>query len=105
MLLTSEPTGTQSNREPISVRFARFDAAHPEVYAELRRLALDKVREGATRLGIKALWEEARWSLDLSVTDGRYRLNNDMTASYSRKLMANEPELADVFEVRRRRSA
>lgn len=103
MLVTSEPPGARSNREPISVRFARFDAAHAEVYAELRRLALEKVRGGATRLGIKALWEEARWSLDLNVTDGRYRLNNDMTSSYSRKLMATEPELADVFEVRRRR--
>jgi hypothetical protein len=105
MLLTSEPTGAQPNREPISVRFARFDAAHPEVYAELRRLALDKVREGATRLGIKALWEEARWCLGLQCSDGLYKLNNDYTAPMSRKLMANEPELVDVFEVRRRRSA
>ena len=94
----------QPVRDPIDVRFARFDAAHPEVFTALRGLALERVQAGAERLGIKALWEEARWCLGLRCGDGLYKLNNDYTAPFARKLMAEEPELEGVFEVRQRRS-
>ncbi len=88
----------------IAQRFAAFDAAHPEVYAELRRLALEGVAGGRKRLGAKELWEVARWHLRLRTGAKPYRLNNSYTALYARKLMDHEPQLDGVFETRRRRA-
>jgi len=91
-------------RPSIPERFAAFHAAHPEVYAELRRLALDAVTAGRQHLGIGALWEVLRWNLATSAAEGGYKLNNDLRASYSALLSQSEPALSGVFEMRRRRS-
>lgn len=93
----------------IAERFAEWIADHPEVYAELRRLALEAVRAGRRKIGIKELYEVARWHLRLKAHDfGRdgksYALNNDYTAPMARLLMEREPELAGMFEIRERRS-
>lgn len=102
-------------RPSIDQRFAEFFRDHPKVYAELLRLAKDRLARGAKRIGMKALWEELRQVLhkvDLAYDDdfetdkgpnGTYRLNNDFTALYARKLIQNHPELAAVIEVRKRK--
>ncbi len=94
--------------ETIDDKFAAFDKAHPVVFSQLRVLALARVARGETFISIKALWEELRISLqrrDLAY-DGwepTYKLNNSYTALYARKLIAAEPSLADVIEIRRRK--
>lgn len=87
-------------------RFAKYDCENPQVYAVLRRLALQARRAGRARLGMKMLWEVARWQLSLSAADDSpFRLNNNYTAFYARKLMREEPELAGMFELRAQRAA
>lgn len=88
----------------IAERFAEFHAAHPEVYQELVELARARVRSGRRRVGIKALWEVARWNLELRCDDGEFKLNNSFTASYARLIMSQEADLADIFETRERRA-
>jgi len=80
-------------------RFEAFHEAHPEVYAELRALALRLRTAGVKRYGMKSLWEVLRWHRALEKTEER-KLNNDYTAYYARLLMANEPELEGFFETR-----
>lgn len=89
----------------IEERCAAFDRANPEVYAELRRLALEAVRAGRRRLAIAQLVEVARWNLETAARSDGYKLNNSYRAIWARRLMAEEPELADVFEVRERTAA
>ena len=87
-------------------RFAKYDRENPQVYAVLRKLALQARRAGRSRLGMKMLWEVARWQLSLSAADDSpFRLNNNYTAFYARKLMREEPELAGMFELRAQRAA
>jgi hypothetical protein len=54
----------RSDRDPgeLDLRFRAFHAAHPEVFAELRRLALEAKAAGHRRIGVKALYERLRWS-------------------------------------------
>ncbi|KMS67738.1 hypothetical protein ACM01_41650 [Streptomyces viridochromogenes] len=81
-------------------RFWAFDAAHPYVYRALERLTADRLAASATRVGLKALFEDLRWQL----LEGLRGLNNSFTALYARKLIEDHPHWASAFELRRRRT-
>lgn len=87
---------------PIAIRFEAFHAANPHVYEVLCDLSRQWLASGKTRLGVKALFEGARWELGLrTVTaDGEYKLSNDYTAYYARLLIHNEEDLAGLFDLR-----
>lgn len=85
-------------------RWRDFHAANPRVYQVLRDLALHAVRRGKRKVGMKALWETARWHVWLETNADDYRFNNSFTAYYARELMRREPELRGVFEARRLRA-
>lgn len=88
--------------ERIDAKFAEFHQANPSVLDEMLRLARARVTAGATRIGVKALWEELRsW---LKVTGGEYKLNNNFTSLYARKLIERDPSLATVIELRTRKA-
>jgi hypothetical protein len=91
----------------LEARFQTFHAEHPEVYDKLRDLALDLVHRGWTHLGIGMLWETLRYHSMLGARPGEdsYRLNDHHRSRYVRLLVDQEPELAEVFELRRLRSA
>jgi hypothetical protein len=87
----------------IDERWAEFERTNPRFYETVRRLALEKARRGAKRIGIGALFEVARWELDTGEGEDGYKANNDFRAVVSRLLMEREPELRGVFETRKRR--
>lgn len=97
------PPAATLRPRPASIveRCETFDRAHPEVYTELRRLALEAVRRGRRRLAIAQLVEVARWNLNTDARDAEgFKVNNTFRAVWARRLMADEPELAGVFETR-----
>lgn len=85
--------------------FVAFHHANPHVYTTLRTLALQARDAGASKLGMKALWEVCRWQLKLDTSTAQPKLNNIWTPYYARLLMANEPSLDGVFETRTIRRA
>lgn len=96
----------EPERKSIKERCAEFDAAHPEVYAEIKRLALDAHARGRRRLGIGFLAELARWNLTTDARDGEgFKYNNDFRAIHVRRLIAEESQLASMFVTRERRAA
>ncbi|MFI6270715.1 hypothetical protein [Micromonospora zamorensis] len=87
---------------PIREQFEQFHANNPAVYKTLRWLARDwQRRTGGRKIGFPALYERARWELGLRTDDATYLLNNNYRPYYSRLLMAQEPDLAGMFEIRR----
>ncbi|MFF7643039.1 hypothetical protein [Streptomyces canus] len=48
------------SRPTLADRFLAFDAEHPYVYSALERLTADRLAVGATRVGLKALFEDLR---------------------------------------------
>lgn len=83
-------------------RFEQFHAANPQVFAWLRRMALEQKRDGR-KVGIRLLWERLRWDIATSTQSAdANKLNNDYTRHFSRLLMEKEPELAGYFEIRER---
>ena len=89
---SSEPADTAE-------RFARFHAAHPEVYAAIRAEALFRRARGDTRIGIKAIFEELRprFAGNGNGNAAAYGLDNRFTSRYSRLLTDEYPELAELI--------
>ena len=84
--------------------FAEYHAANPDVYAALRRFALEARRAGRAHLGIKALVERVRWYTTVEARGDAFKVNNSYAPHYARLLMAQEPELAGFFETRKSRA-
>jgi hypothetical protein len=102
----SKPKRTRTGKvKTIESRFIDFDAKYPEVYEELRRLAIQLRGEGRKRIGIGEIYEVARYNLRTTAKDDEgFKLNNDFRSRYSRKLIAEIPQLAPCFEMRATRS-
>lgn len=81
--------------------------ANPAAYAQLAILAMRLVERGHSRIGIKMIFETARynWTLqnDPGEHDPRFLLNNNWSAYVARKLAADYPALRDAFEFRKTR--
>ncbi|MFE4059938.1 hypothetical protein ACFXP3_27210 [Streptomyces sp. NPDC059096] len=90
----------QTVRPTITEQFAAFDAQHPWVYRALVQLVEQRLGMGAQRVGMKALFEALRWRHPYGVKG----LNNNYTALYARRLIAEQPQWASAIEVRRRRA-
>ncbi|MGP9017609.1 hypothetical protein ACT1U9_04260 [Streptomyces sp. BR1] len=96
----ARPSFRAGARPTITDQFLAFDAAHPYVYRALEKLTAERLAAGATRIGLKELFEALRWRLPA----GLRGLNNNYTALYARKLIEDHPHWATAFELRRRRT-
>lgn len=87
-------------------RFAEFHALHPEVYVELVKRTREALAAApGRRVGIRMVWERMRWHFHVNGGLDGFKLNDGLTSRYSRLIMAQEPDLAGVFETRELRSA
>lgn len=88
---------------PIWERYQAFIKANPHVLTEALHLARARLAAGEKRIGAKALWEELRRSIKVKKL-GSYKLNNDYTALLARDLIAADPRLERVIELRERKT-
>lgn len=93
-----------SGSPPIWERYQTFIKENPHVLTEALHLARARLAAGAKRIGAKALWEELRTSIRVKKL-GSYKLNNDYTALLARDLIAADPRLERVIELRERKTA
>lgn len=86
----------------IAERFQQFLAGRGgEIYALFRQYAFEARRRGRRRFSGKAIVEVIRWNTytDHSGEDP-WKINDHMTRCMVRKLVAEHPELAPMFETR-----
>lgn len=83
--------------------FELFHAENPHVYTMLRDMALRLKRTGHEHWGMRNLYEKARYDLAVETTRVAPVLNDWFAPYYSRKIMAEVPELDGFFEVRNRK--
>jgi len=83
-------------------QFDTFHESNPDVYTELVSLARRWKENGNSKLGIATVFEVLRWNRHLAgVKDNKgFKLNNNYRSFYARMIMANEPDLDGVFDVR-----
>lgn len=98
-------TGSEGEDNALTTteRFEEFHAENPHVYSTLVRLAR-RYREatGEEKQSVQRLVEIARWDEKIRTRGSEgFEINNDFRPYYSRLIMFLEPDLADVFELRR----
>ena len=79
--------------------FNIYHRRNPSVYSKLLELSLRLKRVGASKYGMKALFEILRFNALLQ-SDKKFELNNNLAPYYARLLMKNEPLLDDFFRIR-----
>lgn len=85
----------------IEMEFWEFHAQNPHVYGRLVQLARGLHQRGHRKIGIGMLFEVLRWQHAMTTTGDPFKLNNNYRALYARYIMAREPDLGGVFEIRR----
>lgn len=97
---------TTTAYERIRHSFQRFHERNPLVYKALVEHALALKAAGVERYSIKALFEVVRYNAYLDTTDPNspWKLNNNYTAEYARKIMKEHPILDGFFRTRECRS-
>lgn len=88
------------NETELDLAFQKFDRENPAVYRELVKLAFQAHDRGRTKIGMKMLFEVVRWHRTLHTNDPKFKLNNNYTSRYARKIMDAYPELDGLFETR-----
>jgi hypothetical protein len=83
--------------------FWDFHRAYPEVYKTLVYHAREWKKAGYDHLGIKTLFERARWTINLAKQNDGMKLNNNHTAFYARLIEAQEHDLHGFFRFRQQR--
>ena len=79
--------------------FNIYHRRNPSVYSKLLELSLRLKRVGASKYGMKALFEILRFNALLQ-SDKKFELNNNLAPYYARLLMKNEPSLDGFFRIR-----
>lgn len=87
-------------------RFTEFHSRNPQVYQALEDMAFQLVKRGRKKIGINMLLEVLRWNYYMKTDDPNsdFKINNNYAPYYSRLLIENNPDWANVFELRKIRS-
>jgi len=86
----------------IQSRFDDFDRAHPEVFRLFRFFAHMLKQKGKERFSADAILHRIRWEFAVNMEcDGGFKVNNDFSSRYARKLISEDPAFDGFFELRR----
>jgi hypothetical protein len=85
--------------------WVRYHSQNPQVFRELRKMALDLLGRGRKKWGMKSLFEVLRWKRAFKAGPGigqdgeEFKLANAHTPYYARYLMHCVPALEGFFDV------
>lgn len=99
------PIPPDTRKPTIDELFERYHEAHPEIYEQMVRSAREAKRLGHKRISTKYLIEMVRANFIFNheydpEVDRTYTINNVFTSRYSRLIMEQEPDLAEMFVTR-----
>ena len=82
-------------------RCAAWLALNPGVWDLFVEFACKAKDRGQTRFSVDAILHAIRWHVVIETEGDDFRLNNDFAAPMARRLIAERPEFAGFFELRR----
>lgn len=95
---------TATRRLTIQERFDKFDRDNPHIYELIKRFAFEALRS-VKHYSIRAIFERIRWHLNVETqTDERFRISDNFTSRYVRKLIFQYPEFNDFFTTKELRT-
>ena len=95
----------ESASSRLEQKFLDFHEANPHIYDIIVQISRGLKAKGFKRAGMKMIFERLRWLWAIQTQGDDYKLNNNYTAFYARKVMSEVPELQGFFKVRTQRHA
>ncbi len=98
------PVGPRLCSDPKTMqeKFEAFDAANPEVYRAFKVKALRLIHAGVRRYSASAIVEVIRYDRVIKSHDpDGFRINNNHRAAYARRFVADYPQHAHFFQMRK----
>lgn len=91
----------------LQAKFEAFHGAHPDVYAEFKKIAYQLLALGVRHYGAGAIFEVMRFNRTVSGRDigEPFKLNNVYRSRYARLLIDEDPTFAGFFETRALKTA
>lgn len=90
----------------IQERFEEFHAAHPDVYSQFKRFALQLLAAGRKRGSAEQIIQRIRWETAINPTrDDGFKINDHFRSRYARKLAGEDERFKEFFEFRQLRAA
>jgi len=84
--------------------FERYDQENPNVFRLFLQYSEMAFNRGFKKFSAKAIFERLHWHYQFETKDmTNFKLNNNYTAHYARKLMREYPEFEGFFELRERK--
>ena len=96
-------TWKQMTGETIKESFLRFDESNPDVYEMFKKYAFYLFGRGIKKTSGYMIVERVRWEVHVKTVGNDYKINNNFRPHYVRKFIAEFPEYADRFEIRKLR--
>lgn len=90
----------QQNDVSIQERFERFHEENPFVYSSLLDLARHIKNKGYKHYSMDGLMHVARFEIRMQTSDPNFKINNNYSSRYARKMIAEYPEFDGFFSIR-----
>jgi hypothetical protein len=91
----------------IQEQFEVFHRDNPHIYAALVKIGRELFDRGHMKFNLEICWDRLRWLTQFErpkQDDDTYKLNDIYVSRYARLIMAQEPDFAGVFSLRKLRS-
>jgi hypothetical protein len=92
----------QAKHQTLMQQFETFHKANPHVYDSLVSMAYTATGRGMRQCSIAMLFEVLRWQINVETNrTSEFKISNSLRAPYARKIMADHPRLAGVFNLKK----
>lgn len=99
--MTDQPTFLYFVDTTPAETFEEYHERNPHVWVLFRRFTLEAIASGRSRIGAKMIAERIRWETFIRASNGDdFKINNNFTAYYARRFMAEYPEHEGIFQTR-----
>lgn len=85
----------------VVTKFLHFHALNPHILDLFLRYARQAKASGRKRYGIACVTERVRWHVSVETQGDDFKINNNLKSCYARLMMSMDPNLIDLFQVRR----
>lgn len=82
------------------IDFKNYDAANPQIWTEFKRVCFLAKEKGFTHWSAKGVFEVIRWETQVGDNTTQFKVCNNFTPDYARKMMKEYPEFQGFFKIK-----
>jgi hypothetical protein len=87
------------------IDFKNYDEQNPQIWREFKRVCFVAKAKGFTNYSAKGVFEVIRWETQVSDDTTQFKVCNNFTPDYARKMMKEYPEFEGFFRIKQLRAS